>query len=151
MTRLYRCTRDIYKYDLTGQGAYLYGGRWNNKGTRLVYTASNASLAMLELLVHIRPVLPSVEYVMITLECTSDSVFELKPEDLPANWFQNPAPGTCRLLGDRFIIKNEFLLFKLPSSVIRQEHNYLINPHHKDFEKVKIISIEPIQFDTRLF
>lgn len=151
MIRLYRCTRDIYKHDLTGQGAYLYGGRWNNKGTRLVYTASNASLAMLELLVHIRPVFPSVEYVMITMEYNSESVFELQTEDLPVKWFQNPAPGTCRLIGDRFTLKNEFLLLKLPSVIIKQEHNYLINPNHTDFKKVKIVSIEPIQFDKRLF
>jgi RES domain-containing protein len=151
MIRLYRCTRDKYSQDLSGQGAYLYGGRWNNKGTRILYTASHASLAMLELLVHLRPLLPKDDFTMVTLECDTNSIYEFPINKLPDKWYQHPAPGSCQLVGDKFVLENEYLILKLPSCIVQQEFNFLVNCNHPDFDKVKIVSTDKIKLDDRLF
>jgi RES domain-containing protein len=147
---VYRINRCKYISDLSGRGAALYGGRWNNKDTYIVYTAESRALALLEAVVHIGKV-PSDGYCMATIDIP-DSGIELFPvEKLPGDWQNNPPPNYLKAIGDYFIKSQKYLALAMPSAIMMEEHNYLLNPLHPDFKKVKIISERPLRMDERLF
>jgi RES domain-containing protein len=146
---VYRIGRTKFAHDLSGEGARLHGGRWNPKGTPCVYTASSISLAILEISVN-----TSLDDIPRALSLTTiripDDVFEVKIDDLPGNWSQYPAPSSTREFGGRLLHEARHLSFRLPSSVISREFNYIMNPLHPLMKQVKIISVEDFVFDVRI-
>ena len=131
-------------------GAALFGGRWNSKDVYMVYTSQSGALAMLEAIVHIGKVPKPGLYCMATIEIPDDSIETLKLEMLPAEWQNNPPPNNLKSIGDRFIESNKYAALKVPSVFITDEHNYLLNPAHPEFKKVRITSEKPIRIDNRL-
>ena len=133
-----------------GEGARRSGGRWNSPGTSVVYASSTASLAMLEMLVHIgaSAILPG--YLLI--ECRFDPALGLPLQRaiLPANWQEYPAPAEAREIGDRWVNHGRSVALEVPSVLLPQEHNFLINPAHPKFSSVKILPPTPFRFDARL-
>ena len=146
---LYRITRQTYANDLSGTGARLYGGRWNNIGRAMVYTASSRSLATLEALVHLPTAIIPDDFCLVLIEAPED-VFEADTSLFPPNWNAYPEPEVLKRTGDFFLKQNQHLLMKVPSAIVKQEFNYLINPGHAKISKVKIVAIEPFTFDERL-
>jgi len=146
---LYRITRQVYANDLSGTGARLYGGRWNNIGRPMVYTASSRSLATLEALVHLPTAIIPDDFCVITIDAPND-VFEADIRLFPPNWNSYPEPEILKRTGDFFLKQNEHLLMKVPSAIVKQEFNYLINPTHPKISQVKIVKTEPFTFDERL-
>ena len=148
---VYRLASERYIHDLSGGGARLTGGRWNHKGIRIIYTSSSRALAALEYLVHvsITAVPGSICMATITIPDTV-SRENVKVLDLPENWRRYPAPSELAEIGSDWAIKNGFLLLRVPSAVIEQEHNILINPSHPDMGKVKITNVQPFIFDERI-
>ena len=146
---LYRITRSPYANDLSGTGARLYGGRWNNIGRAMVYTASSRSLATLEALVHLPTAIIPDDFCIIIIDAPDD-VFEVDVNTFPPNWNAYPEPEILKRTGDFFLKQNEHLLMKVPSAIVREEYNYLINPQHPKITRVKIIKVEPFTFDERL-
>ena len=146
---LYRFARAEFSHDLSGEGAKRFGGRWNSKGNAVVYTSLNISLALLELLIH------SVSYdeiktnVLMVIETNINQFKELTATSLKGGWQEDI--GYSRYIGDEFLHSESSLLLQIPSAIIPEEYNMLINPQHKDFSKVKIKSASVFQFDTRLF
>jgi RES domain-containing protein len=147
---VYRITRQIYANDLSGTGARLYGGRWNNIGRPMVYTASSQSLAILEALVHLPTAIIPNDFCLITIN-TPEDIFEANIRLFPPNWAAYPEPEILKRTGDFFLKENKRLLMKVPSAIVKQEFNYLINPMHPKISSVKIIKSEPFTFDERLF
>ena len=147
--KVYRISKCSFIDDLSGTGAALFGGRWNSKGTYVLYTAASPSLALLETIVHISNIPPS-GYCMLTLEIPDDSITEIQAKQLHASWQQHPSPAVVRKIGDRFVKENKTVALKLPSAVVPEEFNYLLNPAHPAFRKVKILSKRDIRFDERL-
>ncbi len=147
---VYRITDCRYVTDLSGRGAALYGGRWNSKDTYMVYTAQNHALALLEAVVHIGKV-PAKGFCMAAIDIPDESISTLMPDKLPADWQTNPPPDHLKAIGDRFIVSNKYLALRMPSALMMEEYNYLLNPGHPAFNKVKIISQRPIKVDERLF
>lgn len=150
MIDLYRCARCRYIEDISGTGAFTYGGRWNSKGVRVLYTASNASLALLEVLVHIRPLISNDDFCLLHLECDSDLVLKLDAINLPINWYKNPFSAELAAVGDRFVREEKYLLLQLPSAILPVESNFLINPSHPHFKKIKVKTISKLDLDHRL-
>lgn len=148
---IFRLSKKIYADSLSGIGAARAGGRWNSKGTEIVYTAANRSLAMAEVLVHNLPSLPPNSCMITIFVPDSTSILSLSKEDLPKNWNTFPHPATTQVLGDRFVKENSHCLLKVPSAVTKGDHNYLINPFHPEFKEIKILEIEDFPFDHRLF
>lgn len=146
---LYRFARTKYSDDLSGNGAKLYGGRWNNVGYPAIYTSFTASLSLLELLIH------SVSYDeikdnrLMIIEVPDTSIMEITPKKLKTNWEKDI--DYTRFIGSEFIAHSSNLLLKVPSAIIPFEHNYVINPLHKDFSKVKLKEASIFSFDGRLF
>ncbi len=146
---IYRITSVAYK-DMTGEGARLHGGRWNEKGIRAVYASQSISLAMLELLVRDANFFRHGRYYnfsIIHIEIEDKNVFT--PEDLPQNWRSIPASPQAAIFGSK-LLSEGVLCFKVPSVIVKSEHNFVINPTSKDFDKkVKIIKTEKIDIDER--
>jgi len=131
----------------SGEGARLYGGRWNSVGTSVVYTSGSKALAALESLVHLNP--PVIfRYVAIPIEF-EDTLVE-KPPEMPADWTEEPPPPSTRDLGDRWVKQARSVVLELPSVIIPGEMNYLVNPAHPDFKRIAIGNPEPFSFDPRL-
>jgi RES domain-containing protein len=147
--KVYRISKCEYINDLNGTGAAWFGGRWNSKGTYILYTAATPSLALLESVVHISNI-PAAGYCMIILDIPTDSILEIDINNLPANWQRHPSPAILRKTGDQFVLQNKYLALKLPSAIMPEDFNYLINPAHPDFKKIKVISKRKVPIDDRL-
>ncbi len=147
---LYRIVKCNYADDLSGTGARLYGGRWNSEGKPAIYLASSRALAVLEVLVHLPPLMIPDGYCLVEIEVPDNSVTKLEIEDLPADWNDISAPIALRQIGNEFLKKQEHLLLQVPSSIVPMEYNYLLNPQHPAIKRVKILKKNPFDFDSRL-
>jgi len=146
----YRIVNCSYADDLSGTGARLYGGRWNSEGKPAIYLASSRSLAVLEVLVHLPPLMVPDNYCLVEIEVPEHSVTNVSIAELPGNWKDISPPIALRQIGDEFLKKQVHLLMKVPSSIVPMEYNYLLNPWHDAMKKVKILKKEPFDFDSRL-
>ncbi|QEM05147.1 RES family NAD+ phosphorylase [Mucilaginibacter rubeus] len=135
---LYRITKCNYAAHLSGTGARLYGGRWNSEGKPMLYLASSRSLAVLEVLVHLGPLIIPGNYCLTEIEVSDSKIITVETEQLPADWGDLSGPLILRQLGDAFLKKQEYLLMKVTSSIVPAEYNYLLNPLHPDAFGVKL-------------
>ncbi|MBW2011412.1 MAG: RES family NAD+ phosphorylase [Deltaproteobacteria bacterium] len=151
MIRVWRLIKANHADDaFTGEGARRWGGRWNSKGIRVVYTAELLSLATLEVMVH-TPFYDTLKnYVCIPIDFSPGLFQSIALEDLPNNWVTDPIPQSVRAIGDQWIKNKESVILKVPSAIIPIEYNYLINPDHPDFENLVIHSSQTFAFDPRL-
>lgn len=151
MRVLYRIARTKYAKDLSGEGARLAGGRWNYKGTPLIYAAESRSLACLEALVHMSQAEFLIKRKIVLIEIPKTITPQtIEKSDLPRNWRQYPPSFKLADIGTQWAVSMKSLLLQVPSAVIPYEFNMLINPAHPDMKHVKITKIEDFQFDKRL-
>ena len=149
---VYRLCRKAHANDLSGRGAELNGGRWNGKGTAMIYTSASRALCMVEIMVHIPAGIIPKDFYLVSISIPDDiNIFTIELKDLPENWNRNPIPGSTQKIGNDFIAARKAMVLKVPSAIVKDEWNYLINPLHQDFKAVKIITAEPFSLDTRLF
>lgn len=148
---VFRITKLSYSRDLTGEGARMNGGRWNNVGVAMLYTSEYESLAALEVLAHISLDSAPEDLALVTIHIP-DSVKSqtIRPDRLPDHWRLNPAPEELAEIGTQWIQSQDTLLLKVPSVIIPTEWNILINPGHRDFDTIEIREISPFHFDDRL-
>ena len=151
---VFRIEREKYlKTTLTGIGASMSEGfRWNSFNTRMVYTAERRALATLEVSVHLdlSEDLPEDRHY-VHIEIPDDLVIqEVKLEDLPEDWNAQPPLLATQIIGDDFVTYNEAAVLKVPSSIVPQEFNYLINPNHPDSFSIKVTGTAKMVFDQRL-
>lgn len=151
--KVYRIEREKYlETTLSGIGASMTKGfRWNSLNTKLVSTAESRALATLEVSVHLdlSEDLPTDRFY-IEIEIPDEiTIFEVNIEDLPSDWDAKPPTLTTQIIGDDFVFQNEAAVLKVPSSIVPQEFNYLINPNHPDAQSIKVISQTPMKFDSR--
>ena len=146
---LYRITNAQYADDLSGNGARFFGGRWNSVGRPMLYLASSRSLAILESLAHIVPTNAPMDYVLLTIDAPDDYV-AINIGALPEKWDEYPESNITKQIGNTFLQQNEYLLLKVPSALVPEESNYLMNPLHPKAGKVKVINNVPYRFDERL-
>lgn len=147
--KCYRISNSKHAEDLSGEGAYLFGGRWNSIGVRMLYSSESSSLSILEVLAYVTNTTFATKSI-ITLEIPKDSVREIPLEVLKPGWDIVPASDYTKKIGDDWIKSMESLALIVPSVVNKHERNILINPLHTDFRKIKIISNDEFGFDRRL-
>ncbi len=147
---VYRIARDIYINDLTGVGAKTVGGRWNFKGVSVLYTSSSIALSMLECLAHFPAAFAPKDMALACIELPEDSISEITIDELPENWRAVPSPRDLKQLSYNWIKKQDTLILKVPSIIVPQEPNYIINPFHKDFKDVVLKEVVPFYFDNRV-
>lgn len=149
MMLVYRINGKKYSKDLLGTRAALYGGRWNKKGTPVLYTGENKEIALLEAIVHTPPMLVP-ELDILTLEIPDHSITELNISDLPNNWTDYPAPTILSEIAEDWVQKNVTIALKVPSCIIHSSRNYILNCRHELYDQVKVVEYKDFYFDSRL-
>ncbi len=149
--RLFRIARSEFIRDITGAGARLYGGRWNLKGTALLYTSETRALAALEYLVHVSMDLAPRGLSILRIDVPEEvAARTVEPDALPADWRSYPSPQELAVLGTRWAESNETLLLRVPSVLVEEEYNVLVNPAHPDFVRIRAGRPSPFALDPRL-
>ena len=144
------CSKKHQRFD--GEGARLYGGRWNHVGTSVVYTSGSLSLAALELFVHVDIDIAPDDLVAVQADVPNSLAMEtIKIEGLPKNWRRYPAPEALQDIGTAWATKASTAILAVPAAVIPEELNYLINPAHRDFKRIRIQKPLPFHFDPRMW
>lgn len=147
---VYRICNPLYSDDLTGFGAKLFGGRWNSKGIAMLYVSEYISLAVVEMLVHNQFQDFKIELSLLHISFPETfEVKEIKLSKMKPDWKEDF--GYTQFMGDQFIQSSSHAILKIPSAIITQEHNYIINPLHTDFKKIKIVETSTLHTDKRLF
>lgn len=147
---LYRFAHKKYAHELSGTGARLKGGRWNPSGLAVLYTSESISLALLEMLANASTIeeLRSVQLMEIHIPPNTDC-HEIKLQNLKKEWYFDL--DYTQWMGKEILQTQRTLLCQCPSALVHREHNYLINPLHPDFKKIRLHDASDFYFDGRLF
>jgi RES domain-containing protein len=116
----------------------------------MVYVAESQALAVLEVLVHLDSSFLLEKYVLIQVDFDDSLVVDLNRISIPKNWWEDPVPANVQAMGDQWIAAAKTVVLRVPSTLVPGESNFLINPMHTDFRKLKLSKPRPFQFDPRL-
>lgn len=149
---IYRIIQQEFAEDLTGNGARLFGGRWNSEGFFALYTSSSRSLALLETLAHTPAKFLDVRvYHLITLSIPDNILTQkISVKNLLPGWDAPDTRPFTKKIGDTFLSNKKNLMLEVPSAMMPEEMNYVINPLHKDMNLIKMINKRRIYFDKRI-
>lgn len=148
---VYRISKCKYIKDLSGYGAYREGGRWNSAGQYVIYSSQSIALSMLEVLVHFQAHFGPINFCLLTLAIEDSMIETFDKKNLPIGWNQYAYIKATQNIGDKFLQSNKKISLQVPSGIIEQESNFLLNPRHPQFnQKVKIVSVQEIKIDKRL-
>jgi RES domain-containing protein len=147
---VFRIAKKRYAADLSGAGARMAGGRWNFKGTPVIYTSESRALAFCEFFIHVSPAFIPGNLKIVTVNIPDD----IQPEtvdrtDLPADWRNATHSYRSAQIGTVWLQSRTSLLLRVPSAVIPEEHNILINPIHNHLHLVRIESIDDFHIEER--
>jgi RES domain-containing protein len=142
--------RDLAKSAFDGEGARAYGGRWNGPGVPMVYTSSTVALAMLEMLVHLQSRELLFSYVVYPITFDEKFVTAVDLKSLPRDWRASPVPPAVQQVGDDWVASDSSAVLRVPSVIVPDEVNYLLNPNHAQFSKIQMGKKQSVQFDPRL-
>lgn len=134
---------------LSGEGARLYGGRWNRPGTAVVYTSEHLSLAVLEVLVNNANREALQDYHFLELEFDSKLLYSIQGLP-PKGWLDYPASGVSQDAGTRWAEDLISAVLAVPSAIVPTERNYILNPRHPDFSRIRVSRPFPFALDARL-
>ena len=147
---VFRIVPEAFSNELNASGS---ANRWNLRGQKVIYTGSSRSLSTLELIVHRSAIQPSKPYklLVISIDLTEAEHQKIQLDQLPNNWRNLQAYSQLQLIGSNWYKAQNSLLLEVPSAVIPQESNYIINTEHPDFsKKIRIHRIEDYFWDNRL-
>jgi RES domain-containing protein len=146
---IYRLAIEAFKNDLSGNGSRLFGGRWNHPGNPAIYTSENISLTVLEIIVnadknHIPP-----GYYLLKLQVPDNLPVKLVTQaGLKEKWYTDFE--YTQFIGSRFLELGKEAVLKIPSVIVQEEYNFILNPAHIDFKKITLKESTPFDFDIRL-
>lgn len=150
MKRVWRITHKKYRDTaFSGEGARLYGGRFNSEGRKAVYTSGHLSLALLELFVQMDNRHHLNHYVKISADIPFELIYEPELKEFPDGWGQIPYGKISQSYGDEWIKDENFAAIRVPSVVVPVEYNFIINPGHPDYQKIKLSKPSEVKFDPR--
>ena len=148
---VYRICRSVYANDLSGLGAKMYGGRWNRPGLAVLYTSFARSLAILELLVHFESKEAlKLPYSIMKIQVPDDKIVWLDPSLLPKDTIKMNDTRLWNITQAHFLTQNTLALV-VPSMVVPQEYNVLLNPQHAQYHECQVEHVENFQLDGRLY
>ncbi len=145
---VYRITKARYADQLTASGGV---ARWNERGQFVIYTAASRALACLENVVHrTGEGLADAFRVMIIAVPDALPIQTIVPDQLPQSWHSPEQYPVCQQMGSLWLRQGQSAVLKVPSAIIPDEWNYLLNPAHADFKHITLLRSEPFLFDPRL-
>jgi RES domain-containing protein len=133
-----------------GDGARRYGGRWNSPGTPVVYASGTRALCLLEVLAGLRSVKPVQRYVLIPVTFDDSLILSVHLKDLPSEWRRSPPPPSTQAIGDEWVHQLRSAILRVPSVIVPEELNYILNPAHPDFGGIEIGEPQDLTVDSRL-
>lgn len=133
-----------------GEGARLYGGRWNSPGVPVVYVAESRALAALEILAGLQSRTTLDLYVLIEVHFEDVLVENLEPASIPDGWRTSPPRHETQAIGDRWVREARSAVLRVPSVLIPAEFNFVLNPAHPEFGTIEILDTTPFKLDPRL-
>jgi len=142
--------KSFARHAFDGEGARLFGGRWNSPGTPMVYCSATASLALLEVFANVQRSELAAQFVLIACTFDESLVTQLDLSDLPSDWRRSPAPPELQQLGDQWTLDGATPVLAVPSAIIEHEQNYLLNQRHDAFRRIARARARPFTFDLRL-
>jgi RES domain-containing protein len=148
--RIWRLQRSVYPV-LNGEGARLYGGRWNFPGRPVVYTSESLALCALELLIHVDSDLIPSDLMAYEIDLPDDLIIEsIEEERLPTSWRHVVSCPACQSYGEAWLERAQAAVLAVPSAVLTHGRNILINPLHLDAARIRLVRQEPFTMDQRL-
>lgn len=147
---VYRLGKSQYSDDLSGEGARLYGGRWNPVGTSCLYTSQSRALAVLEFSVNLNILEIPNSLSFTVIEIPDNQIFDVNIRDIPEGWNSFPASTIAKIFGNELLKSSDKAIIRIPSVIIPTEFNYLLNPYHKSKTQFKIIEVESFIYDNRI-
>lgn len=132
------------------EGARLYGSRWNSPGHSAAYAADSPALAVLEVLVHLGESSLLSTYSLIAASIPDDSIEDVDPSLLFPGWNRWPPPPRTQSIGNEWLLSRRSLALRVPSVLVPDSANLIVNPNHTDFDSFHIESVQPYRFDSRL-
>lgn len=150
--RVWRICREPYAADaLVGRGGLFASGRWHTRGRPIVYTSGSLALAALEVLVHVDKGTMPEDLVQLEIDVPDDlDILRIAIRALPKNWQTYPAPPDLQRQGNDWLSTGATPVLQVPSSVIPEESNFLLNPQHANARKLTIVSTRRFAYDSRL-
>ncbi len=147
---VYRLGKTKYATDLIGEGARLHGGRWNNKMVGCLYTSQSRALALLEYTVNVNidDIPRALSFTII--EIPDSNIKILDEPALPWDWKLSPAPSSTMAFGSNLLLAAREPVIRVPSAIIPDEFNYLLNPLHPASKRFKIIDVSDFVYDVRI-
>ena len=147
---VFRIGRTKHIKDLTGEGARLFGSRWNHKGIACIYTSESRALAVLEYTVNTNVEDIPRDLSIASIQVSDSKILTLSIGALPGNWKDSPAPAETKDFGSRLLRDGNYGVIKIPSAIIPMEYNYILNPLHADSKSFKIIDVSDFIYDLRI-
>lgn len=147
----WRISKQQYALDRIGTGAQMFGGRWNSIGVAAIYVGLTPAICSLEKLVHTSNILIN-DLVLVTVELPDDPqlYYTYQVSDLPADWDALPSSTSSVAIGDSFVAEGRYLGIQVPSAIMPESFNMVLNPNHPAFAQVTFNIERPFIFDTRL-
>jgi len=147
----WRIAKKQYSLERMGNGAHSFGGRWNEPGVAVIYAGLTPEIAAMEKLVHTGDILPvDLVLVRIDLPPVNELYIHYEHADLPPDWDALPGSASAVSFGNNFVATAKHLGMIVPSVVMPEAKNIVLNPNHTAFSKVKMSLIRPFEFDSRL-
>ena len=147
---VYRIGRTRFSKDLAGEGARLHGGRWNHVLCPCIYTSESRALAVLEYTVNVNIDDIPRSLSITTFEIPDMGIQDFRIAELPANWTESPAPASTKDFGTNLLNLAASPILRIPSAIIYQEFNFILNPKHDDAKDFKILHVEDFVYDVRI-
>jgi RES domain-containing protein len=148
--QVYRLSDRQYAADLIGKGARLFGGRWNHIGTSCIYTSASRALSVLEFAANVELEFFPSNLSITIYEVPDKEITILSDDDLPHNWNDLSTPKSTKDFGTNLLMNSKTLCIQVPSVVVSQEFNYLINPACEKIKLITVVDINMFEFDTRV-
>lgn len=149
--RIFRIAKTNFIEDLSGEGARLYGGRWNKPGDAVIYFSEHLSLCVLEILARTEYQFLRSGFSYLEAEIPDSLIRHIsKPSKIHFNWNIEPPNMETQIYGSDWLRSKKDLAISIPSAVLPQEWNVLINPGHSLFSEIKILNIAPLVLDSRI-
>ncbi|MES0489819.1 MAG: RES domain-containing protein [Leptospirales bacterium] len=143
-------SKERHSNDLSGKGAELAGGRWNEIGIPALYLAENISLSILETIVHCQRVSDLHNRLVLSIKFPEESIDEIEMDQLPNDWNKAPWHNYTINYGSNWLSSHNNFVLKIPSAIVPNENIFLVNPHHKNHSQIKVVNKNLFLPDNRL-
>ena len=149
--RLWRIAQTKFALDRLCLGTTQYGARWNPIGMPALYCGTSIAVCALEKFVHVGSgILPP--QVLVAVDLPDDcGIYAPGFDDLPAGWDDLPTSLAAQAFGGRWLRGGAELAMRVPSAIVNEECNMVLNPLHPDYSRVQLSIVRPFSFDQRLY